>query len=111
MTDAERRMLKIKTQSVVRLKKELGMYEKEQEQEKQRVARMKQEGADPHDIKHAVGIPDLSCNLSCTIIDRTAVSEDRHPRQRTVETAVLADPESRYITDLIFQYLMCRRTS
>ena len=54
MADAERRMLKIKTGSVVRLKKELGLYETEKESEAQRVARMKEEGADVHDIKHAV---------------------------------------------------------
>ncbi len=52
--DAEKRLLKIKTGSVVRLKKELGLYEKEKETEAQRVARMKDEGADAHDIKHAV---------------------------------------------------------
>lgn len=56
MTDAEKRLLKIKTGSVVRLKKELGLYEKEQEQERQKVARMKEEGADSHDIKHAVSL-------------------------------------------------------
>ena len=53
--DAEKRLLKIKTGSVVRLKKELGLYEQEKETEAQRVARMKEEGADVHDIKHAVG--------------------------------------------------------
>ena len=53
--DAEKRLLKIKTGSVVRLKKELGLYEKEKETEAQRVARMKEQGADVYDIKHAVG--------------------------------------------------------
>ena len=54
MAEVERRMLKIKTGSVVRLKKELGLYETEKDSEAQRVARMKEEGADVHDIKHAV---------------------------------------------------------
>lgn len=54
MTEAEKRLLKIKTGSVVRLKKELCLYEEEQEQERQKVARMKEDGADVHDIKHAV---------------------------------------------------------
>lgn len=54
MADAEKRMLKIKTGSVVRLKKELGLYETEKESEVQRVARMKEQGADKYDIKHAV---------------------------------------------------------
>ena len=54
MTDAEKRMLKIKTGSVTRLKKELGLYVEEREKERQRVARMKEEGADSHDVKHAV---------------------------------------------------------
>ena len=54
MTDAEKRMLKIKIGSVSRLKKELGLYVEEREKERQRVARMKEEGADSHDIKHAV---------------------------------------------------------
>jgi tubulin-specific chaperone A len=56
MTDAEKRMLKIKTGSVTRLKKELGLYVEEREKERQRVARMKEEGADSHDVKHAVSL-------------------------------------------------------
>lgn len=56
MADAEKRMLKIKTGSVVRLNKELGLYETEKESEVRRVAKMKEDGADMYDIKHAVGI-------------------------------------------------------
>ena len=48
-------MLKIKTGSVVRLNKELGLYETEKEAEAKRVAKMRNDGADPYDIKHAVG--------------------------------------------------------
>ena len=55
MADTEKRMLKIKTGSVVRLNKELGLYETEKEAEAKRVAKMREDGADPYDIKHAVG--------------------------------------------------------
>ena len=54
MSESERRMLKIKTGSVNRLKKELGLYVEEKERERQKVARMKEEAADTYDIKHAV---------------------------------------------------------
>ncbi len=54
MDAADLRLLKIKTGSLNRLKKELGLYKQEEEQERQRVARMKSENADYHDIKHAV---------------------------------------------------------
>lgn len=56
MDAADLRLLKIKTGSLNRLKKELGLYKEEEEQERQRVARMKAEDADIHDIKHAVRI-------------------------------------------------------
>ncbi len=65
MADVERRMLKIKTGSVVRLKKELGLYETEKESEEQRVARMKEEGADVHDIKHAVSSDHSAWHIMC----------------------------------------------
>ena len=58
-------MLKIKTGSVVRLKKELGLYETEKDLEAQRVARMKEEGADVHDIKHAVSSDHSSTVHAC----------------------------------------------
>ena len=54
MDAADLRLLKIKTGSLNRLKKELVLYKQEEEQERQRVARMKAEDAEYHDIKHAV---------------------------------------------------------
>ena len=56
-------MLKIKTGSVVRLKRELGLYETEKVSEEQRVARMKAQGADIHDIKHAVGSTSMTLHM------------------------------------------------
>lgn len=56
MDAADLRLLKIKTGSLTRLKKELVLYKEEEEQERQRVARMKTEDANIHDIKHAVRI-------------------------------------------------------
>jgi tubulin-specific chaperone A len=50
----EKKQLKIKAGSLRRLGKELELYEKEQEKEQARVARLKNEGADVHDVKHAV---------------------------------------------------------
>lgn len=52
--EEELRQLKIKTGSLTRLTKELVLYEKEQKQEQARVAAMKADNADTHDIKHAV---------------------------------------------------------
>ena len=52
--EEELRQLKIKTGSLTRLTKELVLYEKEQKQEQARVAAMKADKADTHDIKHAV---------------------------------------------------------
>lgn len=55
MTSADLlKQLKIKTNSVKRLHKELGMYEDEKEKEGTKVARLKAEGADSSDIKQAV---------------------------------------------------------
>ena len=51
---AEVRQLKIKTGSVLRLSKELGMYAVEQTTEAARVAKMRADDADSHDIQHAV---------------------------------------------------------
>ena len=48
------RQVKIKTGSVVRLSKELGMYVEEQRAESAKVAGMRAENADSHDIQHAV---------------------------------------------------------
>ena len=55
MTDAKRQLV-IKTNVVKRLAKEVEMYEKERKQEQARVDKLKSEGADSHDIKHAVGL-------------------------------------------------------
>lgn len=54
MAAEEVKQLKIKAGSVRRLKKELVMYEKELEKEQGRVDKMKQDNADPYDLKHAV---------------------------------------------------------
>ena len=51
---AEVRQLKIKTGSVLRLSKELGMYAAEQATEAARVAKMRDDDRDSHDIQHAV---------------------------------------------------------
>ena len=48
------RGLKIKTNTLKRLKKELGYYEMEREREAARVDKMKAEGADEHDVRQAV---------------------------------------------------------
>ncbi|MEW5307773.1 MAG: hypothetical protein WDW38_010527 [Sanguina aurantia] len=50
------KQLKIKTNSVKRLNKELGMYEDEKEKETMKVARLKAEGADSSDIKQAENV-------------------------------------------------------
>lgn len=50
----EARQLTIKTGAVRRLSKELGLYEKERDQEAAHVEKLKANGADSHDIKHAV---------------------------------------------------------
>ena len=51
---AEVRQLKIKTGSVLRLSKELTMYAAEQATETARVAKMRDDERDSHDIQHAV---------------------------------------------------------
>jgi tubulin-specific chaperone A len=48
------RSLKIKTNSLSRLHKELEYYVKEKDKEQARVDKMKVESADPHDIRQAV---------------------------------------------------------
>ena len=53
MSEAKRQ-LKIKTGSVKRLAKEVVMYKKDEATETARVERMKAEGSDASDIKHAV---------------------------------------------------------
>ena len=53
MTDATR-TLKIKTGSVARLAKELGLYSQEAASAADKVAAMRAAGEDAHDVKHAV---------------------------------------------------------
>ena len=55
MSEAKRQ-LKIKTGSVKRLAKEVVMYKKDEETETARVNRMKADGSDASDIKHAVSL-------------------------------------------------------
>jgi hypothetical protein len=49
--------LKIKTNTVKRLHKELAYYHKERDKEQARVEQMRGSGADEHDIRQAVGTP------------------------------------------------------
>ncbi|KAL4854891.1 Tubulin-folding cofactor A [Chlorella vulgaris] len=56
MSDADKRTLKVKAGVVRRLHKELGMYQAEVETEGGKVQRLKDAGADPHDIKYAENI-------------------------------------------------------
>lgn len=55
MSSDAARTLKIKTGSVSRLTKELGLYQDEAATAANRVASMRAAGDDAHDIKHAVG--------------------------------------------------------
>lgn len=64
MSDVKRQ-LKIKTGSVKRLAKEVVMYKKDEETETARVNRMKADGSDASDIKHAVSFsPSADTTLS-----------------------------------------------
>ena len=56
-TEADQRQLKIKTGTVRRLRKELGMYSEEVSRGTAKVALMREEGADPYDIKYEVRRP------------------------------------------------------
>jgi len=51
---ADVRTLQIKTGTVKRLGKELVMYTQEEAKEQAKVLKMKEENADPYDIKYAV---------------------------------------------------------
>ncbi|EFN54270.1 hypothetical protein CHLNCDRAFT_15558, partial [Chlorella variabilis] len=53
---ADKRTLKVKTGVVKRLRKELDMYQQEVQTEQAKVQKLKNEGADPHDIKYAENI-------------------------------------------------------
>ena len=54
MSDAEARLLRIKTGSVQRLERELRLYEKERTAEEAKVQSMRAAAADVYDIKQAV---------------------------------------------------------
>ena len=49
-----KKQLRIKTGSVSRLRKEFGLYTEEVTKQQSQVDTLKEQGADPHDIKHAV---------------------------------------------------------
>ena len=54
MSDADKKALKVKTGVVKRLGRELVMYQEEVQAEQAKVQRLKDQAADPHDIKYAV---------------------------------------------------------
>ncbi|KAK9792229.1 hypothetical protein WJX73_000121 [Symbiochloris irregularis] len=84
MSNQEARQLKIKTGSVVRLKKELALYLKERDSEQQRVNALKQGQADKHDIKHAEDVlaeasmivPDTRQRLEAAVKDLAKLLEE-----------------------------------
>lgn len=70
MSDADKRTLKVKTGVVKRLRKELEMYAAEVEAESAKVQKLKDEGADLHDIKYAVSNVHTTantCNCWCAL--------------------------------------------
>lgn len=56
MSEADKKALKVKAGVVKRLAKEMAMYEQEVAAEQAKVQRLKDSGADPHDIKYAENI-------------------------------------------------------
>ena len=54
MAEEAKKQLRIKTGSVSRLRKEIGAYSQEVIKQQAVVDKLKQEGADSYDIKHAV---------------------------------------------------------
>ncbi len=54
MAETEKRTLKIKTNTVNRIVKELQMYEQELSKEQTKYETLKNQGADAHDLKYAV---------------------------------------------------------
>ncbi len=54
MSDADKRQIKIKVGALKRLRRELALYMEEQEKEQAKVQKLRDDGADPHDIKYAV---------------------------------------------------------
>jgi len=89
--------LKIKTGSVQRLSKELGMYAEEQATEAARVAKMRESNADSHDIQHAENvlaeaammIPDTRQRLEVALQDlQSTLEEAAEAASGTEELAV-----------------------
>lgn len=66
------KQLKIKTNSLKRVAKELNMYESEKKREENRVAKLKAEMADEHDIKQAVRCVAIfyAIAVPCNPVDR-----------------------------------------
>ncbi|MCO5591130.1 hypothetical protein L7F22_045111 [Adiantum nelumboides] len=81
---ATMKSLRIKTGSCKRLLKELQAYEKEVERESAKTGRMKDDGADPHDLKQQESvlaeskmmIPDCTKRLEAALGDLQAILEE-----------------------------------
>ena len=91
------RGLKIKTNSLSRLHKELEYYVKEKDKEQARVDRMKADSADPHDIRQAVRKEHTAPETSCI----AALMWKAHLVQINASLAVI-----RYVLTLL---VFCRR--
>merc|ERR1719160_478088 len=85
------RQLRIKTGSVKRLHKELGMYSQELERETARVEKMKADGVDEYDVKQAeqvktesaMMIPDCRQRLESALSElHTAVEDAKRDAKR-----------------------------
>lgn len=93
-----RRQLRIKCGSVKRLAQELKLYAQEQEKETQKVAKMKNEDADSHDIKHAENvlaeatmmIPDTQQRLDAAYEDLYSTMRDAGEDVKSSEEGVTA---------------------
>jgi tubulin-specific chaperone A len=83
---AQERQLSIKAGTVRRLAKELVMYKEEKEREQEKVNKLKNENADPHDVKYAVrlrsrerlSVTDLD-DLFPTTVDSSYLCTGKHP--------------------------------
>mmetsp|Transcript_5762 Transcript_5762/g.6619 ORF Transcript_5762/g.6619 Transcript_5762/m.6619 type:complete len:108 (-) Transcript_5762:605-928(-) len=76
--------LKIKTGVLARIFKELGKYEEELVKEEAKTSKMREEGKDPHDIKHqeqvqeeaAMMVPDCKRRLEAALQDLTSYVDE-----------------------------------
>jgi len=92
MADVKKQLV-IKTNVVRRLTKEMGMYEGERKQEQTRVDKLKADGADSHDIKHAeevlaeanMMIPNTTQRLSSALEDLLEVKDEAESSQSETE--------------------------